>query len=359
MSTAPQRRTSGLEWAAWLGVLTAVTALLVRFRDNVQPTHVALGYLLLVQAASARGGRLLGAAIAVVAFLSFDFFLLPPYGTLRLSDPLDWFVLGAFLLASMISAHLLTRLRASIEDARRLGEEAAEARALKAAHRAKDAVLASVSHDLRTPLTTIKALAQELAETGDERAITIAEESDRLNRFVADMLDLSRLEAGAIALSLQPNEAEDLVGAAAQRISGQLKGRSLRVSVTPSGELLFGRFDFVHTLRAIVNLLENAVRYSPPDGAVDLAVHREGRELVITVSDRGPGINEAECERVFDAFYRGEGSAPESTGLGLGLSIARGLISTQGGQLLYRARDGGGAVFEIRLPAVDVTALAD
>jgi two-component system sensor histidine kinase KdpD len=195
-------------------------------------------------------------------------------------------------------------------------------------------VLASVSHDLRTPLTTIKALALELVETGDERAITIAEESDRLNRFVADMLDLSRLESGAIALTLQPNEAEDLVGAAAQRISGQLHGRTLRVSVTPSGELLFGRFDFVHTLRAIVNLLENAVRYTPPDGAVDLTVHR-------------------------DPFYRGEGGESESTGLGLGLSIARGLVSAQGGQLQYRSRDGGGAVFEIRLPAVDVTALAD
>jgi two-component system sensor histidine kinase KdpD len=295
----------------------------------------------------------------VAAFLCFDFFLLPPYGTLRLSDPLDWFVLGAFLVASMISSHLLTRLRASVEGARRLGEEAAEARALKAAHRAKDAVLASVSHDLRTPLTTIKALAQELAETGDERAITIAEESDRLNRFVADMLDLSRLESGAIALSLQPNEAEDLIGAAAQRVSGQLRGRSLRVSVTPSGELLFGRFDFVQTLHAIVNLIENAVRASPSDGAVDLTVHREGPELVIAVSDRGPGVNEVDRERIFDAFYRGAESGSEPTGLGLGLSIARGLIVAQGGQLLYRPRDGGGAVFEIRLPAVDVTALAD
>ena len=359
MSASPSRRTSILEWAAWSGALAALTIILVRFRDSVQSTHVALAYLLLVQIASARGGRVLGAALAVAAFLCFDFFLLPPYGTLRLSDPVDWFVLGAFLLTSMISAHLLTRLRAAAERSRKLGEEAAEARALKAAHRAKDAVLASVSHDLRTPLTTIKALAQELAETGDERAITIAEESDRLSRFVADMLDLSRLESGAIALNLEPNEAEDLIGAAAQRISGQLQGRTLRVSVTPSGELLFGRFDFVHTLRAIVNLLENAVRYSPHDGAVDLTVHREGPQLVITVADRGPGISEAERERVFDAFYRGEESGVVSTGLGLGLSIARGLISAQGGQLQYRPRDGGGAVFEIRLPAVDVTALAD
>jgi two-component system sensor histidine kinase KdpD len=332
---------------------------LVRLRGSVQSTHVALAYLLLVQVASARGGRALGVVLAVAAFLSFDFFLLQPFGTLRLNNPHDWFVLAAFLLASLISSHLLIRLRAAAEEARRFGEEAAEARALKAADRAKDAVLASVSHDLRTPLTSISALAQELAETGDERAMAIAEDSDRLNRFVADMLDQSRLQSGAIVLGLEPNEAEDLIGAAAQRVRGQLGDRELRISVTPSGEMLFGRFDFVHTLRAIVNLIENALRFSPPGGAVDLEVHREGHELVITVGDRGPGISDAERERVFEAFYRGQDNGTSSMGLGLGLSIARGLIAAQGGQLLYRSRDGGGANFEIRLPAVDVTALAD
>ena len=359
MSTSRKPYISALEWALWLGALALLTVILVRLRDSVGATHVALAYLLLVQVASARGGRMLGVMLAVLAFLAFDFFLLRPFGTLRLSDPHDWFVLGAFLLASLISSHLLTRLRASVEDVRRLGEEAAEARALKAAHKAKDAVLASVSHDLRTPLTTIRALAQELAETGDDRAMTIAEESDRLHRFVADMLDLSRLQSSMITLNLEPNEAEDLIGAAAQRISGQLAGRELRVSVTPSGEMLFGRFDFVHTLRAIVNLIENALRYSPPGAAVDLEVHREGRELVITVGDRGPGIDEDEHERIFEPFYRGEENGANPTGLGLGLSIARGLIAAQGGRLQYRARDGGGSLFEIRLPAVDVTALAD
>ena len=349
------RPISWREWAAWLVALAALTAVLVRFRDDLQSTHVALAYLLLVQVASARGGSLLGAVLALGSFACFDFFLLPPFGTLRLRDPFDWLVLGAYLIASMVSSQLLTRLRASVERERKLDEEAAEARSLKEAHRAKDAVLASVSHDLRTPLTTINALAQELAEDGDERATIIAEESDRLGRFVADMLDLSRVSSSAVTLDIQPNEAEDLVGAAAQRISGQLRGHQLRLSVTPSGELLFGRFDFVHTLRAIVNLLENAVRYSPPDSAVDLTVHREGDQLVIAVGDRGPGIKEADPERVFESFYRGA----DSGGLGLGLSIARGLITAQGGQLVYRAREGGGALFEIRLPAVDVTALAD
>lgn len=347
------------EWIAWLVALAALTAVLVLLRDELQPTYVALSYLLLVQVASARGGGRLGAVMAVSSFLCFDFFLLPPFWTLRLRNPFDWFVLGAFLLASMISSQLLTRLRASVERARKLDEEAAETRALKEAHRAKDAVLASVSHDLRTPLTTINALAQELAEDGDERAMTIAEESDRLSRFVADMLDLSRVESGAVTLDIQPNEAEDLIGAASQRIGGQLRGRTLRVSVTPSGELLFGRFDFVHTLRAIVNLLENAVRFSAPGGVVDLTVHRDGAQLVITVSDRGPGISESERELVFDPFYRGKGNETGSSGLGLGLSIARGLITTQDGRLAYRPREGGGAVFEIRLPAVDVSALAD
>src|SRR5262249_51405201 len=114
----------------------------------------------------------------------------------------------------------------------RLAADADRAGVLQEAHRVKDAVLASVSHDLRTPLTTIKGLAHEIARGGDDRAEIIEEEADRLNRFVAQMLDLSRLSSGAAVVDIQANEAEDLLGAAAQQVSGRLNGRELRISVS-------------------------------------------------------------------------------------------------------------------------------
>ena len=115
------------------------------------------------------------------------------------------------------------------------------AHTLEAAHRAKDAVLASVSHDLRTPLTTIKALAHEIAEAGDDRASIIEEEADRLTALVAQLLDLSRLTSGAGVVDLNRTRAEDLLGAAAQRVAGRLNGRELLIKVSADDALLFGQ----------------------------------------------------------------------------------------------------------------------
>ena len=368
MKNTPSGRDRSLttwEWVAWLAGVGVVTALFVPVRDRLDDVYAALAYLLVVQLATARGGRPLGFTSAGLAFLCFDFFLLPPYGTLRVETPLDWFVLSAFLATSLVAASLLdrarreaARARAHADEVERLSAEAARARTLQEAHRAKDALLASVSHDLRTPLTSIRALAQELADGGDERAIAIAEEAERLERFVSDMLDLSRIASGMVPLDVQPNEAEDLVGAAAQRIAARLDGRPLHIAVQPSDALLFGRFDFVHTLRALVNLLENAAKYSPAGSAIDLTARRDGATLVFAVADRGAGIPDAERERIFDPFYRPDGTPPDVGGLGLGLSIARGMMQAQGATLDYAPRPGGGSVFEIRMPAVDVEDLA-
>jgi two-component system sensor histidine kinase KdpD len=222
----------------------------------------------------------------------------------------------------------------------------------------KDAVLASVSHDLRTPLTTIKALAHELAAAGDERASIIEDEADRLNKFVADLLDLSRLSAG-VSLSPEPNEAEDLIGAAMQRIGSPVGSGRVNVRVGGNEMLLFGLFDFGQTLRALVNLLENALKYSPADSVVDLAVDRRGDWLEFTVSDRGPGVPDEACERIFEPFYRPESSAPDIGGAGLGLSIARAIARGEQGDITYEPRPGGGSVFVLRVPWVEATALGE
>ena len=237
----------------------------------------------------------------------------------------------------------------------RLVAEAEHADALREADRLKDALLASVSHDLRTPLTTIKALAHSIGAEGDERAIIIEQEADRLNRFVADLLDLSRLAAGALTVSPEITAADDLLGAAWQRVSGALGSRTLEVSLDPEEPLLVGRFDFVHSLRVLVNLIENALKYSPADAPVELTARRSGDTLEFLVDDRGAGIPVAERERIFEPFYRPSESPPDTSSAGLGLSIARRLAEAQGGSLRYEPREGGGSRFVFSVPAADLT----
>ncbi|HVT58385.1 MAG TPA: ATP-binding protein [Thermoanaerobaculia bacterium] len=233
----------------------------------------------------------------------------------------------------------------------RLVAEAEHAEALREADRLKDALLASVSHDLRTPLTTIKALAHAIAASGDERAAVIEQQADRLNHMVADLLDLSRLNAGGLPVNLEINTGEDVVGAAIQQVAGALDGRELRTTLAWQEPMPVGRFDFVHALRILVNLIENALKYSPPDSPIDISVANEGTALAFSVADRGRGVPAAERERIFEPFYRMAGPSPDSGGSGLGLAIARRLAEAQEGTLTYAERPGGGSIFTLRLPA--------
>ncbi|MDP9204069.1 MAG: PAS domain-containing sensor histidine kinase [Gemmatimonadota bacterium] len=334
-------------WIFWLAVFAGVTALMYPWRDALNEAYVALAYLLIVQLASASRGRTLGLTLAGLAFLCFDVFFLEPYGTLAVEKPLDWLILAAFLVTGMVAAQLFERARL-----------AEHADALREAAKLKDAVIASLSHDLRTPLTSIKALAHDLAAGGDEQAMIIEEEADRLSSFVADLLDLSRVNSGVLPLEPEPNEAEDLIGAALQRVSGAAIGRDLRVSLGPGEPLRFGRFDFSQTLRALVNLIENAIKYSDAAQPIDIGVKREGEWLVFSVADRGRGIPATERERIFEPFYRPKGTSPDVGGAGLGLSIARAVMKAQGGSIQYENRDGDGSVFHLRVPAVNVEDLA-
>jgi two-component system sensor histidine kinase KdpD len=236
----------------------------------------------------------------------------------------------------------------------RLSADAERSATLVEADRLKDALLASVSHDIRTPLTTIRALAHDIAAEGDERALVIEEEALRLNRFVGNLLDLSRLSAGTIPLSLDINVAEDLIGAALQRIAGIPGSNRIRASIDPRQPLLAGRFDFTQSLRILVNLIENALKYAPADSDVDVVASRDADSLVFRVSDRGPGVPAAERSRIFTPFYRVASGRPDVGGTGLGLAIAHGLALAQGGSLSYEPRTGGGSEFALRFPAADL-----
>lgn len=505
----------------WFAIVAASTGGLWWFRADLDKAHMGMLFLLIVLGGSARHGRKFGFVLAVACFLSFNFFLLPPYHTFSVANPLDWLVLLTFLITSGVAAHLLYRAQHEAEEARqraaemdrlstlgaetlnvgradeavqavarvlqatlrigvcevylrdrgsgdlariahaasprgtdlpassdvlqqfvvngstalewpdgttplarrgaaadandmlfpasgaareiivplkvrgqmvgvlrmadrdridldesqqrfasvlsyyaalgvervRLVSEEERSEALRQADRLKDAFLASVSHDIRTPLTTIRALAHELIETGDERAHTIVEEADRLNRLVADLLDLSSINAGALPMESEIVAAEDVIGAALQRLSGVTGVDRIQVSIAGDDILAVGRFDFRHVLRILVNLLENAIKYSPPPSAVQVEVRADGERLTLAVLDRGPGVPAAEVERIFQPFYRRPGAPPDSSGTGLGLSIARQLARAQGGDVEYEPRSGGGSVFLLHLPAAELTGM--
>jgi two-component system, OmpR family, sensor histidine kinase KdpD len=327
-------------WVGWIAVLVAVTAGLLALRPHLNDAHVALAYLVVVLFGGARSGRAVGFALAGLAFGCFDWYFVPPYGTLSVGKSNDWIVLIAFLATSIVVTQLFERARHEADAAR--------------SARLRESIVASVSHDLRTPLTSIKALAHDLAANGDERAEVIEAEADRLAVLVSDLLDFSRVSSGSLPLTIEPNEAEDLLGAALQQVTGAAFGRAINVHLDPKHPLLFGSFDFTHTLRVVVNLVENALKYSRPETAVDLSVERDGPWLLFAVADRGPGVPDEEREKIFAPFYRPAGVAPDAKGVGLGLSIARALAEAQGSSLQYSPREGGGSVFTLRIPAIDV-----
>ncbi len=236
----------------------------------------------------------------------------------------------------------------------RLISEAAYSEALQEAQQAKDEVFAAVSHDLRTPLTTIKVLAQSGIERWERSSAAIVEQADRLARLVSDLLEMSRMRAGGSTLVPELNTVEDLIGAALRQAEGIRNGRTIDVSIDFESPALLGYFDFVHTLRIVGNLLDNALRHSPKGARVELRAERENGSIVLSVGDRGVGIPRTERERIFQAFYRPADATLDGGHAGLGLSIARSLAERQGGSVEYVERPGGGSIFVLRLPAADV-----
>lgn len=230
--------------------------------------------------------------------------------------------------------------------------EASRLVALEESERVRNLVLGAVSHDLRTPLTTIRTLAQS-AEAGSVGP-RIDQQAARLERLVHNLLDLSRMRADAFPVVLEPNVAEDLIGAVSRQVRGSERHATLQVRSDASTGMLIGLFDFPQLLRAIGNLVDNALNASPPGAVVHLSARADGSWLVFDVLDRGAGIPIADRERIFEPFQRG-GGAQADGGTGLGLAIAHAVAKAHGGELMHASREGGGTAFSLRVPLGDST----
>jgi two-component system sensor histidine kinase KdpD len=223
--------------------------------------------------------------------------------------------------------------------------------------RLRSALLTSISHDLRTPLASILGAASSLKTYGatlddaakQELLGSVLEEAERLNRFIANLLDMTRLESGAIAPRLELIDLSDVIGSALHRAAKVLAQHDVKLSLPPDLPML--KLDPVLFEQALFNLLDNAAKYSPTGSHVAVAAELVGSHVRLSVSDSGAGIPPADVERIFDKFYRVQASDNKRAGTGLGLAISRGFIESMGGTLFASNRaDGSGALFIITLP---------
>ncbi len=446
----------------------------------VNPTTVALTFLLAILAVSTVWGIAVSVFMSIVAMLAFNYYFLPPVGTLTIADPQNWVALFAFLVVSVLASSLSTRARQKAEDASarrreieklyafsqgllesgnviqllnripaqivntfevgaaallladkqkiyrsgpviprldldslkaivareepvidvpnslcfvpvRLGvrpigslgisgtilsrqtleamgtliavameraraiEQLGQTEAAREGERLRTALTDSVTHNLRTPLTSIKASVTNLlsnpglSDAQKHELLTIInEESDRLNRLVGEAGEMARLDAGEVELKLESHPIEDVINAALRQCKSSLGSRTVSV-VVPEG-LPPVRVDLGLMKEALVHLIENANQYSPPEEPVTITAELSGDFLVTSVADRGAGIDDLEQSLIFEKFYRGKDQRFLVQGTGMGLPISKAIVAAHGGGMSLTSQRAQGSVFSFSLP---------
>jgi two-component system sensor histidine kinase KdpD len=465
--------------AASLVVIAAVV-LLYRHVFHVNQTTIALTFLLAILAVSAVWGMAVSVLMSVMAVVSFNYYFLPPVGTLTITDPQNWVALFAFLVTSITAGQLSSRVRQEAEEAHqrrreverlyrfsrqmlvegnviqlmnaipdyivecfeagaaelflpqkdkfyrsgfgaahldeeklktafltdeftldtehnayfipvRLGvrpigslaisgaqlsrqsveaisrlvaiaieraravEQLGQTEAERQGERLKSALLDSITHDFRTPLTSIKAAVTSLLTSGEadspqscELLTIINEECDRLNHLVEEAAEMAKLEAGELVLELAPTTIEEIIKPALSHCKAALGGRCVDVRIAPN--LPAVRADRERAKEALVQLIDNANLYSPKDQPITITAELTGDSVTTSVADHGPGIDDFEQTMIFDKFYRGKDQRYLVRGTGMGLPIAKALIAAQQGTISVTSQLGHGSVFSFTLP---------
>ena len=370
-------------FSAVAGILAA-TALLLVFYDRINPTTVALAFILIILFTATFLGRNPALFSSLAAMICFNFFFLPPVRTFSISDSQNIIAWAAFTVTAIVAGELsaYAKRRAEEAETRRLQieklyadlEEAfdkqSETEALRRSEKLKSALLDAVTHDLRTPLTSIKASVTTLLENDRDETenfsldlesrreflAVINEETDRLNLFIEDMVELARIEAGELNLRNAWSEVPEIIQAALNRAETSLANFTIKLLLEENLPVI--RVDSKALAEVLYNLLENAAKYSGEKSNIEISVRRVPVEhLEFAVADEGKGIPENLREKIFDKFYRighaGEAEhAPRGTGLGL--AIAKGIVEAHGGKIFVT--DGAnktGAKFVFTVPIGD------
>ncbi|HEX3142809.1 MAG TPA: ATP-binding protein [Pyrinomonadaceae bacterium] len=359
---------------------------------HINPTTVALAFLLIILFIARAWGPAPAVCASVVGILSLNFFFLPPFGTFAIRDPANWIAFVAFMVTAITVGQLSGNAKQRAEDAENAKREverlyyelqdsfdrSSQAKALKQSERLKSSLLDAVTHDFRTPLTSIKASATAMLDDiyGTERDYAapaldqdarkemlqvIDEEADRLDRFVEGLTKLARIDAGDMHLQLQPASVEEMVTAALKRAEPRTRSHRLEVWIEDLPPVTVDE----HAMsEAIYTLVDNAAKYSPHESPITVrASHKNEQAILISVEDHGPGIRAEVRDRVFEKFFRamrdGDISDRRVGGTGMGLAIARGIIEAHHGHIWVEDAEGGqGARFVIELPINPVPASA-
>lgn len=348
-----------------------VTIALFVLRRSINATSVALSLVVVVLLIAAILGSRPAYLASILGGLAFNYFFLPPYHTLLIADRQNWVAFLAFITTGVIAGELSARARKRAEEAevrrqeiqllynelRGAFEKASQAEALRQSERLKSALLDAVTHDLRTPLTSIKAAVTTLLgqegksgtwhldqEAKRDLLEVIDDETDRLNRFVENLVQIARIEAGEMELRKRRVALDEIIRPALQRLSPQTTNHHVQVSIKKDLPLV--RVDAATMAEVVYVLVENAAKYSPGGTNITIsAVPGPDGNIQVMIEDEGSGIPAAMQERVFDKFFRlgrdGSSSSKKPGGLGMGLAIARGILEAHGGKIWIETSVGG------------------
>lgn len=368
----PSPRDPRLGVALGIAAAAALTAGLVPFRAGITRATPALALVLPVVLAGVLGGRPAALVTAAVAALAFNTAFIPPYWTAKIAlfddaVALVVFVAVAVAVGTVVAGEgerrraaerraeeirvLNERYEVVLGERERLAEEATRLAVLEQVDEQRAALLRSVSHDLRTPLATIRAVTSDLRAgaayddaTREELLDLVGDEAERLDRLVTNLLSLSRVEAGALQPDRQAVAVDELVGDRVRRLSRLF--RQVRIQLELASDLPLVDADYTQLDQVLTNLLENAARHSPPRSTVRVRAVRHDGMVEVSVADEGPGVARFDRQRIFEPFRRGEGSSSS----GVGLAICKAIVDAHGGTIDVEAVPGGGARFLFTMP---------
>jgi K+-sensing histidine kinase KdpD len=378
-------------WTDYLVAVFSVAALTIVLKmigAHVNSTTVALVFLLNVLCIATWRGSFPALVTSIIAVLCFNYFFLPPFGTFNIASADNWVALAAFLLTALTAGQLSARAKKRAEEAeagksqieklygqlRDAFERASQAEALRQSEKLKSALLDAVTHDLRTPLTSIKASITTLLDdqkggADEEQAFTIDsdsklemmevidQETDRLNRFISGLIELARIEAGQLQLRRRWGAVDEIIANALSRADPITLHHRIELGIEK--ELPVVRVDERAVSEVVYTLVDNAAKYSPTESCIRITAKRSPHDQIrMEVENEGETVPPALRERVFDKFFRatrdGDISTQKPSGTGMGLAIAKGIVEAHGGRIWIEAgTDGKGTRVVFTLPIGD------